>query len=167
MRLRSGSKPTSRDSSCDETVGSRRSDHRRGHSEAVQLRWGSTWCGQMPTVPWLILVTVLRSTSWDRSARPSSLVISRAGSSYGHGLNVHLNANAKYDEYFSPGWYVLGLTAFDHNYSQNAWTCRSRYMAAASTRRRSRRPSQADLKQPSRSKQQFMGTARRLRSRPG
>lgn len=123
--------------------------------------WGVSLVRAMPTVPWL-----------DPSNRTSVDFLGSFGktiqpSYFSGGIFVPdvvtktsiFHADAERDEYFSPRWYVLGLTAFDHNYSQNldlqqiygggiGWT-------AIKTPRQ-----ELDLKATIQyEKQQFMGTA--------
>ena len=83
--------------------------------------WGLSLVRAMPTAPWLdptnrTLVDFLGS--FGKTIQPSYF----AGGVFVPDVVTKtsiLHADAERDEYFSPRWYVLGLTAFDHNYSQN------------------------------------------------
>jgi hypothetical protein len=83
--------------------------------------WGLSLVRAIPTVPWL-----------DPTNRTSADFLGSFGktiqpSYFSGGVFVPdvvtktsiFHADAERDEYFTPRWYVLGLTAFDHNYSQN------------------------------------------------
>lgn len=83
--------------------------------------WGLSLVRAIPTVPWLDptnRTSVDFLGSFGKTTQPSY---------FSGGIFVPevvtktsiFHADAERDEYFSPRWYVLGLTAFDHNYSQN------------------------------------------------
>lgn len=93
--------------------------------EATQKQYNFAWglglVRQIPTVPWL-----------DPNNRTSIDFLGSFGKTtqpayFSGGLFIPevvtktsiFHADAERDEYFAPRWYVLGLTAFDHNYSQN------------------------------------------------
>ncbi len=83
--------------------------------------WGISLVRAIPTVPWLdpsnrTLVDFLGS--YGKTIQPGYF----AGSVFVPDVTTKtsiFHADAERDEYFSPRWYVLGLTAFDHNFSQN------------------------------------------------
>ncbi len=83
--------------------------------------WGVSLVRQMPTVPWLDpsnRTSVDFLGSFGKTIQPSYI----AGGVFVPDVVTKtsiFHADAERDEYFSPRWYVLGLTAFDHNYSQN------------------------------------------------
>ena len=93
--------------------------------EATQKQYNFAWgiglVRAIPTVPWLDptnRTSVDFLGSFGKTIQPSY---------FSSGVFVPdvvtktsiFHADAERDEYFSPRWYVLGMTAFDHNYSQN------------------------------------------------
>jgi hypothetical protein len=93
--------------------------------EATQKQYNFAWgiglVRAIPTVPWLDptnRTSVDFLGSYGKTIQPGYFASGVFVPDVTTKTSI-FHADAERDEYFAPRWYVLGLTAFDHNFSQN------------------------------------------------